>query len=256
MSVVISVLAKDKAHILPIFLDCLLKQDYPKDKIHLYIRTNDNNDSTATVLKGFVDIHGASYRSVFYDDSDIQPLIKCFGQHEWNIMRFKILGKIRQDSIDYAMKLGADYFVVDCDNLITPFTLSRMVALRQFKVISPMLESRTAYSNYHYSVDANGYLKEDDFYHKTLKREICGIIQVAVVHCTYYIENSVLKEIVYDDNSCRYEYVIFSDTLRKKGIPQSIDNRFQYGFISFAESIEDVTVDYSTFLKLNQCLPV
>ena len=258
--VVLAVLAKDKAHILPIFLDCLLHQDYPKQNIHLYIRTNDNNDSTATVLKEFIHIHGSSYGSVFYNDSDIQPLLKTFGQHEWNAIRFKVLGKIRQESIDYAVKLGADYFVVDCDNLIRPFTLSRMIGLRNFRVVSPMLESRTAYSNYHYSVDENGYLKEDDFYHKVLHRDISGVIQVAVVHCTYYIHNNVLKDVSYDDESYRYEYVIFSDTLRKKGIPQNLDNRVSYGFISFAEGKEDAMKDYSTTLllalKSNQCPPV
>ena len=37
-----------------------------------------------------------------------------------------------------------------------------------------------------------------------------------VVHCTYFINYNVLDKICYDDNSYRYEYVIFSDSLRKK----------------------------------------
>ena len=74
MEVVIAILAKDKAHVLPNFLECLLKQDYPKKSIHLYIRTNDNNDSTETVLKGFIDNHADSYASVFYNDTGIDTI--------------------------------------------------------------------------------------------------------------------------------------------------------------------------------------
>jgi hypothetical protein len=40
----------------------------------------------------------------------------------------------------------------------------------------------------------------------------------------------------YDDKSGRYEYVIFSDTARKKSIPQFLDTRDIYGYISFAEN--------------------
>jgi len=251
MEVVIAILAKDKAHSLPIFLDCLLKQDYPKKSIHLYIRTNDNNDSTETVLKGFIDAYGDSYASVFYDASDIDATLKTFGQHEWNYQRFKILGAIRQSSITYASEKGADYFVVDCDNLIAPFTLSTMVSLRSLGVISPMLDSRTGYSNYHYDVDKNGYFTDSELYHTIRERKVKGLIDVGVVHCTYYVANTHLKDVCYDDGSGRYEYVIFSDCLRKKGISQNLDNRRFYGFVSFAENIHEFTKDYCEF---NQCL--
>ena len=240
---VLAILAKDKAHILPNFLDCLLKQDYPKKSIHLYIRTNDNNDSTETVLNEFIDEHGDSYASVFYNDAGIDSTLKTFGHHEWNGTRFKILGAIRQESVAYAKGLGADYFVVDCDNMIAPFTLSTMVSLRGLGVIAPMLDSKAAYSNYHYTVDSNGYFLDSDIYHTIRNRCVKGIIDVAVVHCTYYIALPHLGNVCYDDGSGRYEYVIFSDSLRKKGVKQYLDNRCPYGFISFAEGREEFLRD-------------
>ena len=243
MEVVIAILAKDKAHVLPNFLECLLKQDYPKKSIHLYIRTNDNNDSTETVLKGFIDNHADSYASVFYNDTGIDTILKTFGQHEWNRTRFNILGTIRQESVAYANGLGADYFVVDCDNLIAPCTLSTMVSLRSLGVIAPMLDSKTLYSNYHYTVDANGYYQKSEMYDNIRNRYVKGIINVDVVHCTYYIASPHLTDVCYDDNSGRYEYVIFSDCLRKKGIIQYLDNRRPYGFISFAEGKDEFLRD-------------
>lgn len=247
MDVVVAILAKDKAHCLPLFLSCLLKQDYSKKNTHLYIRTNDNNDSTEMILKEFVKSYGDSYGSIFFDSSDIDASLKTFGQHEWNHQRFKILATIRQQSIQYAMEKGADYFVIDCDNLIAPHTLSSMVSLRCLGVISPMLASRTAYSNYHFSVDENGYFMACDMYTNIRDLAIKGIHEVGVVHCTYYVSHSRLVDVCYDDDSGRYEYVIFSDSLRKKNIAQNLDNRRFYGFISFAETREEFMKDYTTF---------
>jgi hypothetical protein len=49
----------------------------------------------------------------------------------------------------------------------------------------------------------------------------------------------VLDKIYYDDESARFEYVIFSDSARKQNIPQYLDNRKIYGYISFAENKND-----------------
>src|SRR5579872_6045160 len=48
--ITIAILAKDKAHTLPLYLDCIEAQTWPKSNTYLYIRTNNNNDNTAQVL--------------------------------------------------------------------------------------------------------------------------------------------------------------------------------------------------------------
>lgn len=237
--IVIAILAKDKAHVLPYFLQAILNQTYPKSKLHLYIRTNDNTDSTATVLEEFIAIHSESYASIFYNSDSISQSLTQYSQHEWNYERFKILGKIRQESIDHARLIGAHYFVVDCDNFISPTCLAEMFSMRGLGVIAPLLRSKTAYSNYHYSVTETGYYKENPAYFTILRNEIRGCFEVAVVHCTYFISKDLLQEISYDDESARYEYVIFSDVLRRKNIHQYIDNRHEYGTLTFAETREE-----------------
>jgi len=62
---------------------------------------------------------------------------------------------------------------------------------------------------------------------------------VEVIHCTYLVRSEVLNIASYIDNTSRYDYVIFSDTLRKAGIPQYIDNRRIYGKLTFCDTIED-----------------
>ena len=242
MSVVIAVLAKNKEIFLPIFLNCLYNQTYAKKDIHLYIRTNDNTDKTTDILKQFIEKYGNEYGSVFYNEESICENLKKYGEHEWNSERFKILGKIRQDSVEYAKSLNADYFVIDCDNFIMPNTLEKMYKLRELGVVAPMLRTDGAYSNFHYDVDKNGYYATHSDYFVLRNREKKGVYTVKVVHCVYFINNAILNDICYDDNSFRYEYVIFSDTLRKKRIEQYLDNREDYGVICFSLTKEELDV--------------
>jgi hypothetical protein len=232
--IVIAILAKDKAHILPYYLQCIINQTYPKNKLHLYIRTNDNNDTTESVLQEFIHTYGSEYASVTFNASSIDESIKQYSQHDWNCKRLQILGKIRQESIEYANRLGANYFVADCDNFITADTLLKLYSIKNLGVIAPMLRSASNYSNYHYAVTETGYYAENPSYYTILYSTVQGIFKVAVVHCTYFIAADVLQHVCYDDGSGRYEYVIFSDTLRKKNIQQYIDNRQDYGTLTFA----------------------
>lgn len=214
--IVIAILAKDKGFSLPFYLKCIFNQTYPKKYTHIYIRTNDNKDDTVDILKQFISCYGHMYASIFIDETSISEKLKKFGHHEWNSERFKILGKIRQESVDHAIKLDAHYFVADCDNFIVPNTIEEMWKNSHNGVLCPMLKSNRLYSNFHVDVDENGYYKHNDIYHQYLNATIKGLIELSVVHCTYFIHNKFLKDVSYDDNSYRYEYVVFSDVLRKK----------------------------------------
>ena len=94
------------------------------------------------------------------------------------------------------------------------------------------------YSNYHAEIDANGYYKNCDQYHWILNRHVRGVVEVPVVHCTYLVRADVIPELTYEDDSGRHEYVIFSDSARKAGIPQYLDNRQVYGYVTFGEGDE------------------
>ena len=247
MDVVVAILVKDKEATLPAFFQCLLNQTFPKERIRLYIRTNDNTDRSEEIISAFIKEHESKYKSVFYNNTSVSENLKQYKNHEWNHERFKILGEIRQESVRYAIKYSSHYFVIDVDNFITPSTLSEMVEVACLGVIAPMLTTHSAYSNYHSSVDENGYLLQDEMAIPILCKKIKGCIEVPVVHCTYFIANNILDKVWYDDNSYRYEYVIFSDILRKQNIPQYIDNRRDYGRITFATTKEEFEEDWATY---------
>ena len=100
--VTIAILAKEKAHVLPLYLTLIENQTYPAAKIKLYIRTNNNRDDTAAVLEQWIDKVGDRYSEIYYDSSDVAQPVHEYSPHEWNLLRFQVLGRLRQESVEWA----------------------------------------------------------------------------------------------------------------------------------------------------------
>jgi GR25 family glycosyltransferase involved in LPS biosynthesis/tetratricopeptide (TPR) repeat protein len=235
--VLVAILAKQKAAALPLYLDCIEALDYPTSAIVLHIRTNNNTDDTERILRDWVARVGHRYAAVEFDATDVAEPVQQFGVHEWNATRFRVLGRIRGFSLHRARACGcAFYFVADVDNFIRPCTLRELVAL-DLPIVAPLLRSIAPgrfYANFHADIDANGYHKACDQYDWILHRWIRGVQEVPVVHCTYLVRTDV-PGLSYEDATGRHEYVVFCDSARRAGVPQYIDNRQVYGYVSFAD---------------------
>ena len=59
--------------------------------------------------------------------------------------RFEVLGRIRQESMNWAHANGSHYFVIDCDNFARPDALAELHAAN-LPIVAPLLHSRTVYS--------------------------------------------------------------------------------------------------------------
>ena len=236
--VLVAILAKQKEPSLPLYLECIEAQDYPKSSIFLYIRTNNNTDGTDRILREWVARVGHLYAGVEFDAEDVEVRVEQFGVHEWNETRFRVLGRIRNISLRHALEKECDfYFVSDVDNFVRPCTLRELVALN-LPVVAPLLRSIDPgdfYSNYHAEIDVNGYYKECDQYRWILDRMVRGVVEMPVVHCTYLVRADMLNDLTYEDTTARHEYVVFSDSARKSNVPQYLDNRQVYGYITFDE---------------------
>ena len=242
--VTVAILAKQKEVSLPPYLAAIEALDYPKSRISLYVRTNNNTDATADILQDWLNRVGNEYEHVSYDGRNVPEQVERFATHEWNGERFKVLGAIRQKSMAHALARHSDYyFVCDVDNYIKPNTLKSLVGVG-LTIVSPLLLHGTypssLYSNYHAAIDANGYYADTPLYMELLERRVCGLVQVPVVHCTYLIQSEVIPKLSYDDDSYRYEYVVFSDSARKAGVPQYLDTREVYGYLTMDESPESI----------------
>jgi SAM-dependent methyltransferase len=239
--VLLAVLAKQKEAVLPLFLRCIDALDYPKSRISLWVRTNNNTDGTTRLLSEWLERVADEYADVRFDSSDVDAKVERFGVHEWNPERFRVLAALRQQSMEATTALGCDYyFVVDVDNFLRPSTLRELVAL-QLPIVAPLLHHEQPghrYSNYHFKADRRGYYLDCPEYDYVLTGKIRGVIEVDVVHCTYLVRADVIDRLSYIDASGRHEYVVFSESARLEGVPQYLDNRQVYGYLSLTESSE------------------
>ena len=236
--VLLAILAKQKEAVLPFYLECIEALDYPKDAIHLYIRTNNNTDRTTEILQDWVSRVRDSYAGVEMDASDVEAPVQQFGVHEWNATRFSVLAHIRNVSLAATQRLGCDYyFVVDVDNFLRPHTLRELIALG-LPIVAPLLrhvDPNSSYSNYHAAIDANGYFADHEMYFPLLYSDVKCVCEVPVVHCTYLVRAELIPQLSYVDGSHRYEYVVFSDCARRRRIPQYLDTRQVYGYLTMDE---------------------
>ena len=244
-TVCVAVLAKDSAATLPLYLECLWAQDYPRALVSLYVRTNNNRDDTLAVLRAWLLRRGAAYARVELDPAEVPERVQRFGKHEWNPERFRVLAKIRTRSLRRALEWGcALYYVADCDNFTAPGTL-RALARAAFgcdaPIVAPLLRTAVpdhpydTYSNVHCAVDAAGYYAECPLYWDVMAGRVRGLVRVPVVHCTYAVRADAIPLLAYDDGSDRHEYVVFAESARRARVAQYLDCRRLYGYVTMRE---------------------
>jgi hypothetical protein len=234
--VLVAVLANQSEEELPLYLACIESLDYPKSSIVLYVRTYNNTDATGRLLREWVDRVGSLYAGVEFDAADAETGVGQFGGINGIAKRCNVPGHIRKLSLGRTVQHGCDfYFVADVGNFVRCCTLRDLVALN-LPIVAPFLRSigpGDLYSNYHAAIDVNGYYKECDQYVWVLNRWVRGVLEMPVVNGTYLIRADVLEDLAYEDGTLRHEYVILSESARKQGVPQYLDNRQVYGYVAF-----------------------
>ena len=234
--VLLAILAKQKERPLPLYLNCIEGLDYPKSAIFLSVRTNNNTDRTEQILREWVERVGPYYAGVEFDAEPVAEPVEQVPPHEWNSTRFRVLGHIRNVSLQKTIEYGCDfYFVCDADNFIRSGTLKELVALN-LPIVAPFLRVTNpthAYSNFFAKTDAAGFFAGCDEYQWITHRWVRGVVEVPVVHCTYLVRSDVIPELHYLDGSDDWEFAVFCKSAREAGIPQYLDNRQVYGYITF-----------------------
>ncbi len=230
--VLLAILAKNKAHVLQAYLKCIDNLDYDKKLIGIYINTNNNIDNTKSILKNWADKNKNNYRFIYYENCENQ---EYSNDSISELEKYKILGKIRNKSLKKAKHFDCDYyFVVDCDNFITPSTLKDLVQ-KDKPIIAPMLTSiptkNDPYSNFFYSISENGYYMNHPDYYKILNKSMTGTFKVPLVHHTYLIKTSYIDKLNYIDDTNRHEFIVFSEYARNNNVEQYICNEKQFGYL-------------------------
>lgn len=231
-TVLIAILAKDKAHTLPLYLDCLNKLDYDKKSIVIYINTNNNTDNTKELLEDWIEQHKHEYKYIDYESHNVENQQET-KPHEWTTDRFKILGKIRNKSLKKTLEYKCDYyFVIDLDTFIIPSTLRTLISKNK-PIIAPIVYAipnpYDLSSDFFTAVDELGYYKEDPEYYKIYYMQKLGTFEVPLVHIVYLIDAKYIPKLTYVDGTWDYEFVIFSRIARRNKVGQFICNEDVFG---------------------------
>lgn len=162
-TVLLAILARNKAHVLPHYLKCIDAQQYDKKLITVYINTNNNDDDTEKLLKEWAGSKKGEYKDIVFESHFVKKELSQ-DPHDWTPTRFKVLAEIRDKSLKKALEHHCDYyFVVDCDNFITPCTLKELVA-KDKPIIAPLLRTipntTDLYANFFPDITERGYFKE------------------------------------------------------------------------------------------------
>ena len=259
-----AIIAKDAEKSLPLYFQSLLLQSYPKSKINLFVRTNDNSDSTSENLSWFIANFREFFASIHFDDSSIDKGLKKFELHEWNTTRFGIMARIRQESINFARNSGSKfYFCSDVDNFLVPETLKNLVSL-DLQAVAPLLRctipvdweptqyENNRYSNFHDAVNEDYWFKKTDRYIQILKEETRGVFDVPLIHCTYLVRRDVFDQVNYAEIPGNWEYKNFSISLSKNDIPQFIDARKTYGYVTMSNDVAGCERDLTKLIEMNE----
>lgn len=235
-TVLIPILARNKAHVLPAFLKSIENLDYKKDLITIYINTNNNTDNTREILDEWVNKNAGLYRAIIFESCDIAGLEET-KPHQWNAARFKLLGSIRNECLRKTKINNCDYcFVVDCDNFVAPFTLKELI-LKNKPIVAPLLRPfphfNVNYANFFRDVDEKGYYKDHEEYYQILHKNKMGVFEVPVVHQAYLIDSRYLENLSYIDETNDWEFIVFSRSARKNHISQYICNDRHYGYFLY-----------------------
>ncbi|XP_073439011.1 procollagen galactosyltransferase 2 isoform X1 [Dendrobates tinctorius] len=239
-SVLIAIIARNAAHTLPYFLDCLDKLDYPKSRMAIWAGTDHNIDNTTDVLREWLKNVQNLYHYVEWRPmGEPQSYTDEFGPKHWPASRFAHVMKLRQAALRTAREKWSDFiFYIDVDNFITnPQTLNHLIEENK-TIVAPMLESRTLYSNFWCGMTPQGYYKRTPDYVLLREWKRQGCFAVPMIHSTMLIdlrkEASMNLQFYppHEDFTWSFDdIIVFAFSCRHAGIQMYICNKEHYGYL-------------------------
>ncbi|XP_029658681.1 glycosyltransferase 25 family member [Formica exsecta] len=251
-TVLIAILVRNKAHTLPYFLSLLERQDYPKKRICLWIRSDNNVDRSIEILNKWISLEGEKYHSL---NVQLNATSTRFEDERtfanWSPRRFAHVIDLREQALNHARQIWADFiWMLDADVFLTNSSTIRDLVFKGYTVVAPLLRSDGLYSNFWAGMREYYYMRTD-LYEPILLREKTGCHNVPMVHSAVLID---LRR--YDSDRLTYkseeliayngpedDIIIFAIGANKSDVPLFVCNEI-YGFIMVPlENEETITED-------------
>ncbi|KAK9732225.1 hypothetical protein QE152_g13032 [Popillia japonica] len=263
-TVLISILARNKAHTLPYFLSSLERLNYPKDRIALRIRSDHNIDNTVEILEKWIVSVQHQYHSINSEFVDSDSYSDEQGPNDWSRLRFENVISLRESALNYARRVWADYFLtLDCDVFLTNTNILHYLIAKNLTVVAPMLRSSGLYSNFWLGMtDEYYYLRTDD-YKPVVNREKLGCFDTKMVHTCVLVDLRKIEsdrltyvpENIDEYDGPRDDIITFAIAANKSDIPLTVCNEEMFGFVMIPLEQDD-TVAFDMLQLTNLKLEV
>ncbi|XP_050301712.1 glycosyltransferase 25 family member isoform X2 [Anthonomus grandis grandis] len=259
-TILVSVLVRNKGHILPYFLSNLERLDYPKDRISLWIRSDHNSDNSIEILKFWITSIKDQYHAVFTEFEEGERKYPEDGVAHWTDQRFNHLMNMRENSLNFARNIWADYyFSIDSDVILTNPNVLNYLISKNVLVAAPLLNSAGLYSNFWSGMTEDFYYKRTEAYKPILNRENVSCYSVPMVHsCVLvdlrmqdsdfltYLPSNIPNYIGPND-----DIIVFALSALRRNISLHICNEDFFGYISQPlEENDDLSYDYQHLLNI------
>lgn len=258
----------NKLDVLPYALTALQKQDYPADRIRLYVYTElyesvashtwsasrpDSrllkNARTLQALKLWIDQVRSRYADVIlhvqHESIAMIDSINADSSNEslyWSDARFEKLIRLRMLAMKHAKQNWADLLLfLDVDVILTNRTaLSQVIDHNGHSaaVFGPVLQSIGTYSNFWAGITQDGYYERTERYLPILHRESIDVSHlVPMLHSCFFVNlrcassRSLSFRPSDVSNAPLDDMIAFGLSARSAEIEMHADNRFVYGFL-------------------------
>jgi len=211
-------MVRDRAWILPEFLDHLAALDWPPDRLHYFFLVNDCTDNSEEILDDWMGRKGREGTIAVWNR-------QIATDARWNLARRKelygSLADLRNRVLDYARSLGPDWFLLslDSDILVPPDLLRRLMS-HGVDAVSATISNALPGSGDRLSTvnsSSTGEITPDNLYIQAQSRRP-GMYEVVWTGAVFLLSPSVLASGAAYANSPVGEDKPFCDCLRRKGI--------------------------------------
>ncbi|XP_032818430.2 procollagen galactosyltransferase 1-like [Petromyzon marinus] len=236
----VALLARNAAHSLPYALLGIERMAHPRDRTALWIATDHNVDNTTAMLEEWLSAVGHTYHHVAWTHKD-QPRFYAdeIGPRHWPSSRYDHVMRLRQMALMHARNRWSDFiFFVDADNVIVDSQIISFLISQNRTIVAPMMESRSAYSNFWCGITTQGYYKRTPEYPRIRERRKRGCFPVPMVHSTMLLDlrRARARHLTFYPPHPHYTWALddimaFAFSARKAEVPMYVCNQRVFGYL-------------------------
>ncbi|XP_073397174.1 LOW QUALITY PROTEIN: inactive glycosyltransferase 25 family member 3 [Dendrobates tinctorius] len=240
-ALVIALLARNAAHALPYSLGALERLQYPKERTSIWSVTDHNEDGTLKVLQRWLESVRPSYRSVVWRAQESPRWYpEETGPKQWPEERYEHVMKLRQEALDYAREIQADYILfIDADNVLTNVQTVQLLMALNKTLVAPMLDAQTGFSNFWCGITPQGFYRRTPDYYPTKNRQRIGCFPVPMVHSTFLLDlrKEESSKLAFYPPHPNYTWtfddvIVFAYSCLASGVQGYVCNEHRFGYIN------------------------